>query len=452
MGRRAQAPVNPTLELSNLPAKPRLDRQNRRSASHWLPRTMTHTERPLDLDAPVPDWLRKLDLTPDTLSYHLSHPEPSADAYVRAQHLALGGHVLQKRRVYLDQKYWIYCRDAARGTPKQAEHKRLYEILQEAVTSGQLLCPASHLVLEETLKQTDSATRASTAQVVQELSGGIAVQPFPVLFQAEILHFLVTTRPWDVDAYPVEQLAWTHVGNVFGHLSPVCSAFDPDTLRAIQKAWFDLMANVTFPTLAESLAPMPDELLHTPSEFYEWQNAQCEAHRGDYRSFKQAFLIELAGGLDVAKEELREAQLYLYERHTGQKGDRVAQDEVDDGVRKLSNLIYHAFRLDKIKKQFAGLRIMAGIHAAARHKAQKYQRGDRHDHLHARVALPYCDLFLTEKSLGHLVTTKPLEYDALYGCRVVWEPNEAVAAVKDLLNGGQQPTKRSSTTTSPADG
>ena len=34
LGRRAQAPVNPTLELSNLPVKPRLDRQNRRSASH----------------------------------------------------------------------------------------------------------------------------------------------------------------------------------------------------------------------------------------------------------------------------------------------------------------------------------------------------------------------------------------------------------------------------------
>jgi len=30
---RAQAPVNQTLELSNLPATPRLDRQNRRLAS-----------------------------------------------------------------------------------------------------------------------------------------------------------------------------------------------------------------------------------------------------------------------------------------------------------------------------------------------------------------------------------------------------------------------------------
>ena len=413
---------------------------------------MTETDGHFDADAAVPDWLRKLDLTPDTLPYHLSHSEPSADAYVRRQHLALGERMLQKRRVYLDQKFWIYCRDAVRGSHKHLTHQRLYEALQKGVTSGQLVCPANHIVLEETFKQTDPTTRSSTAHVVQELSGGIAVQPFPVLFQAEILHFLVTTRPWNTDVYPVEQFAWTYVGNVFGHLSPICDAFDARTLQAIQKAWFDLMAKVTFPILVESLSPIPEKFLHTPSDFYDSQNEQCEAHRGEFHSFKQAFLIELAGGLDVSRDELREAQLYLYEKHTGQRADDVAREEIEDGVRKLSNLIYHAFRLGKIRKQLPGLGIMAGIHAAARHKGQKFRRGDRHDHLHARVALPYCDLFLTEKSLGHLLTTKPLEYDALYGCRVAWEPEEAIAEVERLLNGEEQPTKRSNTTTSPADG
>lgn len=218
---------------------------------------MTETDRLLNTDVAVPVWLRSLELAPDTLPHHLSHPEQSADAYIRKQNIALGERILSKRRVYLDQKFWIYCRDAARGNPKHESHRRLYQALQKSAASGQLVCPASHIVLEETFKQSDQATRSSTADVVQELSGGIAIQPFPVLFQAEILNFLVAQGPWSTDIYPVEQFAWTHIGNVFGHLSPVCDAFDTRTLQAFQKAWFDLMAQVTFPVLVESLSPVP---------------------------------------------------------------------------------------------------------------------------------------------------------------------------------------------------
>lgn len=381
------------------------------------------------------DWLREIDLDSSTLSYHLSHSEISTTAYIRAQNIALGADVLQKKRVYLDQKYWIHCRDAARNFSKPI-YKHLYETLQKGVKEGQLLCPASHLILEETLKQTDSATRDLTAHIIQELSDGVTIQPIDVLDQAEILHFLMTTRSWKVEAYPIEQLAWTCIGNVFGHLSPVNEMFDSETNQAMQKEWFDLMSKITFPTLVKALASMPDRLLHTEDEFYKRQNEQCEAHKEDFRSFKQIFLIEIGGALDTYRETLRESTLYMYEEQAGNSRQNVSKYESEDIVQQLVNLIYQLFRLSKINKQLSGIRIMAGIHAAVRYKRQKYKRGDQHDHSHARVALPYCNLFLTEKNLCHLLTTKPLEYDQLYGCRVVWEPDEAVAAVEELMNGG----------------
>ena len=230
-----------------------------------------------------PDWFQEIDLDSSTLSYHLSHPETSTTAYIKAQNIALGADVLQKKRVYLDQKYWIYCREAARNSSKQTIYKHLYETLQKGVKDGQLICPASHLILEETLKQTDSATRDLTAHIIQELSDGITIQPIDVLDQAEILHFLMTTRSWKVEAYPIEQLAWTYIGNVFGHPIPVNEMFDQETNRAIQKTWFDLMAKIKFPTLVKALASMPDRLMHTANEFYECQNEQCEAHKEDFR-------------------------------------------------------------------------------------------------------------------------------------------------------------------------
>lgn len=385
-----------------------------------------------ELDATSPDWLQHIDLKSSSLSYHLLHPELSADAYIQAEHIKLGASVLRKKRIYLDQKYWIQCRRAACASPEKVVYKKLYELLKRGVKSEQLVCPVSHLVLQETLKQNDPGTLNWTARVIQELSEGIAIQPFPVLLQLELKHFFVTTGEKKVAAYLVEQRVWTYVANVFGCLLPVSEMFDPATLQAVQKAWFDLMASIEFPVLAEALAHMPDDLLHTAEEFYKRQNTLCKLHRGDFTAFKQVFLIELAGFLDACKKELYETGEYL--KNTRQPVRNIAKQDMENGAQLLSNLIYHAFEHNKIKKQLAGLRIISGIHAAIRHRGQKYKRGDQHDHFHARVALPYSDLFLTEKNLCHLLTTKPLEYDKLYGCRVVWKPEEAVAAVEELLD------------------
>jgi hypothetical protein len=397
---------------------------------------MKMTEVPISA---CPDWIQALDPKFHTLSFHLQHPEVSRDEYIRSQYVALGEQVLAQRRIYLDQKYWIYCRDVVRGRPRDPLHTEIYEALRHAVKSGKAVCPASHLILEETLKQEDPESRLLTATIVQELSAGAALQPFPVLFQAEILHFLGATHPQPVDLYPCEQMAWTYIGDVFGHMSPVSTAFDADTEKAIQKAWFDLMAGMPFPVLAESLSPVPANILHTPPEFYDEQNEQCRMHEKDFSSFPGVFLMELAGGLDVHRDELAEAQLYLYQKHTGQDTVAVLTDDIAEGTRMLSNLIYHAFRLGRIERQLPGLRIIAGIHAAMRYKRQKHRKGDRHDHLHARAALPYCNLFLTEKTLGHLLCDKPLEYDKLYGCRIAWEPEDALRAIDAVLNQKEDP-------------
>ena len=260
----------------------------------------------------LPDWLREMDAIPDTLADHLRTPGVTPDEYIRAKHLGLGQKVLTKKRVYLDQNYWNYCRDVVRDKAQHPLHGDILHLLRDGVASGCLFCPASHLVLEETLKQKDPSSRELTAKVVQELSTGIGVQPFAVLDQAEILHFAVTTRPWRVNAYPPEQLVWSHIGNLFGHMSPVVKAFDEPTRAAIQKAWFDAMSCVTFPTLLKAMAEFPEESLRTPAEFYDWQNVQCEEHRTDFSSFDEVFLLEIAGGLDVYDTTLRDCLLYYY--------------------------------------------------------------------------------------------------------------------------------------------
>jgi hypothetical protein len=99
----------------------------------------------------------------------------------------------------------------------------------------------------------------------------------------------------------------------------------------------------------------------------------------------------------------------------------------------LSKVIFNLFRLKRIGAELPSLTMYAGMHAAIRcDPARKYKKGDFDDLNHATVALPYSDYFLTEKSLGHLITTKPLQYDRLYGCTVLSSAEELIEALKGL--------------------
>jgi len=79
------------------------------------------------------------------------------------------------------------------------------------------------------------------------------------------------------------------------------------------------------------------------------------------------------------------------------------------------------------------MRIMAGLSASTRHRKERFEDNDVHDYQHARYALPYCDVFLTENHLGTLLTN--LRYDTLYDCRVLWDPDEIAAELEKMFPG-----------------
>jgi len=94
-------------------------------------------------------------------------------------------------------------------------------------------------------------------------------------------------------------------------------------------------------------------------------------------------------------------------------GNELTDAEKQDrsGGLELANLIYHAFRLNKLAHHFPSLRISAGLHAALRWgRNRKYKASDLFDFRHAVAALPYCELFFTERSLHHLIQDGNLKF------------------------------------------
>jgi hypothetical protein len=61
---------------------------------------------------------------------------------------------------------------------------------------------------------------------------------------------------------------------------------------------------------------------------------------------------------------------------------------------------------------------------------RKYKITDVHDIGHATAALPYCDIFLTEHSLRHLLTRQDLGLDRQFKCIVISDTKVAIDRLK----------------------
>lgn len=51
----------------------------------------------------------------DTFSYHRENSNISLDEYVRSKKIELGKSLDERKKVYLDTKYWIHFRDVILG-------------------------------------------------------------------------------------------------------------------------------------------------------------------------------------------------------------------------------------------------------------------------------------------------------------------------------------------------
>jgi hypothetical protein len=385
-------------------------------------------------DRPIPDWLKALRKSDPHAAErdkrHFAEPHIPAEQHSRARLLALGKDVLKKTRVYLDMKYWIYCRDARAGHAQKPAHTEIWRILSELTAAKRVVCPVTYPILAQTLRNV--GTRRQTAEAIDILSQRVAVQPFNVLVGNE-LHHLWASRLKGQDAVcPRSRLAWTFSGWLMGEPVLRVPGLDDSTVNCMRKCIFDRLAaadfSMTLDALSEGDSPVRDEY----DELYTTLNTGAAAHRHEVTSFEAVFLSEVDGTLDTMKPQITDLLARMFTAETHQPAPSPDSPEAKEATTRAANLIYHAYRLKKLTTEFPALHIGAGLHAAARLQDHPYKRGDLWDFRHAHPALAYCSAFLTEKKLGNLLCRPPLNYDKAYGCNVLWNDDVVVEYLRRL--------------------
>jgi len=368
-----------------------------------------------------------------TFDYHFQNPDESPVGYEGRKRLELGRELQSAKKIYLDTKFWLFLRDIRLERRADEHLTLLLELLTTLVKKGLAICPISADTFMEVFKQTDSITRRVTVQIIDELSKGIGLLQPEERIKLELLHFVREKTQGANSVHRLDELAWTKVGYVLGFSTPALDDLPAELERAMQKAFLDQMWTIT---LTDMLDILGSNAASVPRfrDISELQNRGKFDNLSDYSSFKQVFLIELAGVLEDYKSTLSDLMQYVYE---SDHGEQITNDEsagkYGDG---LAAVIYKAFEKNKVTNELPSFRIIAGLHAAVRWDTKrKYKRNDQHDFHHAVAALPYCDFFLTEKSLRHLVNDKNLQFSSFFRCRTFSDISDALSALSQI--GGQ---------------
>ncbi len=365
---------------------------------------------------------------PNTFQDHLDQPDVDLTTYTRQKRLELGNSLLSKRRIYLDTKHWIHLRDVLMRRSTKPLHGKIFELLSRRRLEDELICPISYSVFKELLRQSDMDTRHATAVVIDKFGAGCCVQPPNELMKREVMHFVHRTTLPSAEAYPLAQMVWTKLAFVLGdHFLEVKEVPRRQGL-AMEKAMDDLFWSMSLEEVVSLLpqwSPVSEEDLQAVAD----ELTRCKmAHKDEFETFEAVFLHEVAGILHSEVQMFDDLLLYLT-RKNGGEGD-VTTEQVERSGQALANVIHCDFEKERISTELPGIHVWAALHAAVRHdRKRKYKPGDCEDFRHARVALPYYDVFCTENSLKHLICTKPLRLDKVYNTIVVSDDEELLATL-----------------------
>lgn len=353
----------------------------------------------------------------------------------KALALALGESLDTRAAIYLDTRYWLILRDVLRGG-YGASGAELLERLRAAVRAGWVVCPISESTIFELFKQSDPNSRAETARLVDELSLGVAILGSRERMATELAHFIHSHAAplTDVELHPVRHLVWSKGAGVMGIRVPVPQGLDAQVALEIQRKLVGRLWHAT--TAAELLAG--DAPWGNNDEDDDFSgltrqlNADVAAHKDSLTAFKSALAAEIDGVVDV----LGDTAMAIVGDLARRRGDKPSA-EGSDAWRALRNmwcnLLAAALRKAGSRQQLRSMYIGAALHAAFRwNKGQQFEPNDLYDFEHAGAALAHCQAFFTERPLWQMVTAKHIALDHLFGCRVVWDLDEAITVLADL--------------------
>lgn len=370
----------------------------------------------------------------DTFEKHRQEPNIPLEEYAKGLRLQLGEEFNSYKKIYLDTKYWLALRDVILGRQENKNFIKLLELLHNGVKAGKFICPISDENFYEILLQSDPSTLIASTKLIDDLSRGVALLSAEERIIFETLYFIRRLSMDTNSVYHPDFLVWSKVSYICGTSYPTSTQFSAEEELVIQKAFLDQMWSLDLTDMIEIIGM--ESILTMPkyADISEKLNECKIKYANENNSFKQLFLSEIAGVIDLFQYQFEDVLVYLFEKEKGYK-PTVEEFEATNSGKQIANMIYHAFKKNKLGNYFPSIVIGAGLYASVRQDVnRKFDPNDMSDFRHAQAALPYFDHFFTDHGLRDLVSRSNIEFDKKYNCNVLSDPILAVECLAKICS------------------
>ncbi|CAM4371590.1 hypothetical protein [Pseudoalteromonas ostreae] len=368
----------------------------------------------------------------NTFNYHKDNPDITISEHYRKLRLELAASIKGKKKIYLDTKFWVLLRNGLMNPSTCKKEYQLLLLAQKLVKNKVCVFPISEDVYLEVTRQSDIDTLRNTVKLIDQLSLGISTISYEERVQLELMQFY--NSHLCQGTYSPQESIWTKLAYTMGFSSITHNSISDSENLAIEKAFVDQMWSTSLSDQIEIFL-LDREFIDLPAPpTAENINLGQFSHMHEALSFKQMFMNEIAGWLDVSGDMIYEVMRHIYNQMIGEPvPESRSLNEVYETKKKMNVVIYNMFRLEKMGVHLPSAHIISGLYSAVRwDKKQKFQDHDFHDFRHASVALPYFDYFFTEKRLTHLVTQNQLKFDRMFNCNVCCQVTQAIKVLESI--------------------
>ncbi|MDX1727924.1 hypothetical protein LOC50_16440 [Pseudoalteromonas sp. SCSIO 43095] len=320
----------------------------------------------------------------------------------------------EKAIVYLDTKFWIILRDVQLNNVSCAKKIKLYNTIIELNESRKIIIPISHYVLNEFVKQKDKDTLKECFDLILQLSGNISIRDYHERIFEELILFITLIKNGELNTKldVISQYVWTPIPYTFGKF--VCSDGDDVSYdEIVQDAIFECK------TIDSKFLSM---ILDKSESMSDYPDPTCmiNAKRKDkYGS--------------SAKNQCSEFYLALKKGLIANALKEVMGSYNEENVNQIFIMLNNLKYKNKLGNFLPTLNTYSTLLSTWLVEQQSNIKVNHYfDIHHASAALPYFDVFLTEKSLKDAIQRVSPKYLSFNKCKVGSTPEEAIEILNSI--------------------
>lgn len=350
------------------------------------------------------------------------------EEYAKKCRINLGKSLKERKKIYLDTKYWIELCDASLYKTDKPLINNIFSRCKDLVEKKIVIFPISYRIFIEVIKQTDEKTLMETIKIIDLLSEGVTILAEDERINYEILNFLYSNHS-NQFVYELDIFVWSKMSYVMGMFKPQdIPLISKEENIMLQNHFFDYVWNISLSEMIKTMTMKNVKKFPKAEDISTILTKGKQEAVNENSSLHAIYMSEIAGILDVYREKISYAMKYLYQKENTEKKEKLSSD-----IQPILNLFYGMFEQNKIGNLLPSWDIMAKLHASIRlDNNRKYRPHDLNDIGHICTALPYFDYLFTERSFGTLI--QQIKYDSKYKCTVAWKPEDVLQCLLSFDN------------------